>query len=68
MISWSQICGNHVKIPSFVISERNLPNLVDMSQCDYVGASWMSATLYAGQRNGLNGWEVLQIVLKRKKI
>jgi len=42
MISWSQICGNHVKVPSFVISERNLPNLVDMSQCDYVGASWMS--------------------------
>ena len=39
MVSWSQICGNHVKIPSFVISERNLPNLVDMSQCDYVGAS-----------------------------
>ncbi len=50
MISWSQICGNHSKIPSFGISERNLPNLVDMSQCDYVGASWMSATLHRRRR------------------
>ena len=27
--------------------DKNFPNLVDMSQCDYVGASWMTATLFA---------------------
>ena len=46
MISWSRICENHSKMHSFGTFDKKFPNLVEMSQCDYVGASWMTTTLH----------------------